>query len=202
VRLYPELPAQRLDLIARDVATLLALVALAKIGVEVHDAVDGLAVLGEGGEQTGGAIGGGFEAAADAVDDAPVVGERLGDALRGAGAGTGGEIEDLGRGGADAVHDLADLLGLLVFGLPAALLLLWALPPRIRQVRRLNEAARVLREPASPERRELIAMRAAFGLPYGILLRYTKDPLGDLEAGRYDALLAAELEQAGLRAPR
>lgn len=202
MRLYPELPAQRVDLIARDVATLLALVVFAKIGVEVHDAVDGLAVLGEGVERTGGAVSGGFDSAADAVDDAPVVGERLGDALRGAGAGTGGEVEDLGRGGADAVHDLADLLGLLVFGLPAAVLLLWALPPRIRQVRRLNEAARVLREPASAERRELIAMRAAFGLPYGILLRHTKDPLGDLEAGRYDALLAAELEQAGLRAPR
>jgi hypothetical protein len=42
-------------------------------------------------------------------------------------------------------------------------------------------------------------MRAAFGLPYGELLRFTKDPLGDLEAGRYDALVEAELEQAGLR---
>jgi hypothetical protein len=42
-------------------------------------------------------------------------------------------------------------------------------------------------------------MRAAFGLPYGELLRFTKDPLGDLEAGRYDALVAAELEQVGLQ---
>ncbi len=42
-------------------------------------------------------------------------------------------------------------------------------------------------------------MRAAFGLPYGELLRYTKDPLGDLEAKRYDALIAAELDQSGLR---
>ena len=33
----------------------------------------------------------------------------------------------------------------------------------------------------------------------GELLRFTKDPLGDLEAGRYDALVAAELDQAGLR---
>jgi hypothetical protein len=42
-------------------------------------------------------------------------------------------------------------------------------------------------------------MRAAFSLPYGQLLQYTRDPLGDLEDGRYDALVAAALEDAGLR---
>jgi hypothetical protein len=77
-------------------------------------------------------------------------------------------------------------------------LLLLAVPPRVRQVRRLNAAAQAIGE-LSSERRRLLAMRAAFGLPYGELLRFTKDPLGDLEAGRYDALVAAELEQAGLR---
>jgi hypothetical protein len=200
VRLYPDVPSQRVGLVLRDLATLLALVLFAKIGFEVHQAVDRLAVLGEGVERTGGAIGGGFDAAADAVDDAPVVGDRLGSALRGAGEGSGGEIEELGRGGAEAVHDLAVLLGLLVFGLPAALVLLWALPPRVRRLRRLNAAARVLRDPDAAARRELIAMRAAFSLPYGVLVRYTRDPLGDLDAGRYDALVAAELEQVGLRA--
>jgi hypothetical protein len=44
-------------------------------------------------------------------------------------------------------------------------------------------------------------MRAAFSLPYGQLLAYTRDPIGDLEDGRYDALVAAALEDAGLRAP-
>ena len=42
-------------------------------------------------------------------------------------------------------------------------------------------------------------MRAAFALPYGELLRFTRDPLGDLEAGRYDALVDAALDDAGLR---
>jgi hypothetical protein len=199
VRLYPDQPGRRIDLMARDLALLLALVILAKIGLEVHDAVDKLAVLGEGVESAGKGVSGGFDAAADAVDGTPLVGDELGEALRGAGEGTGGEAEDLGRGGAGAAHDLANLLGVLFFALPAGLLLLWALPPRVRQVRRLNAAARVLREPESAGRRELIAQRAAFGLPYGELLRFTKDPLGDLEAGRFDALVRAELEQAGVR---
>ena len=202
MRLYPDLPEQRLGLLLRDLALVLALVACAKVGAEVHDAVDRLAVLGEGVESAGNSVGGGFDAAADAVDDTPLVGGRLGSALRSAGEGTGGEAADLGRGGADAAHDLADLLGLVVFGVPAALLLLWRLPPRVAQLRRLNAAARALDEPLTPGRLELVASRAAFSLPYGTLLRYTRDPLGDLEAGRYDALVRAELEDSGLRPRR
>ena len=198
MRLYPDPPLQRLDLMARDLGVVVALLILGKVGLEVHDAVDRLAVLGEGIESAGSAVSGGFESAADAVDGAPVVGDDVGDALRDAGAGSGGEVEELGRGGSGAAHDLADLLGLVVFLLPAVPLLLWTLPPRIRQIRRLNAAARAL-SVESEERRRLVAMRAAFSLPYGTLLAYTEDPLGDLEAGRYDALVRAELEQAGLR---
>jgi len=198
VRIYPEQPARRLDLVARDVATILALVFFALVALKVHDAVDKLAVLGDGVESAGTAVTGGFDSAADAVDGTPIVGDRIGDALRGAGAGSGGEVVDLGRGGAGAAHDLADLLGALFFALPAALLLLWAVPPRVRQIRQLSAASRAVRD-LTPERRRLLAMRAAFRLPYGELLRFTKDPIGDLEAGRYDALVAAELEQAGLR---
>lgn len=199
MRIYPDQPGRRIDLMARDLAVVLALVIFGVVALAVHDAVDDLAVLGEGVESAGRGVSGGFEAAADAVDGTPIVGDELGDALRGAGEGSGGEVEALGRGGAGAAHDLANLLGLLFFALPAGLLLLWALPPRIRQVRRLNSAARALVD-LSPERRRLLAMRAAFGLPYGQLLRFTKDPLGDLEAGRYDALVAAELDQVGLQA--
>src|SRR3712207_7698719 len=41
--------------------------------------------------------------------------------------------------------------------------------------------------------------RAMCSLPYGALLRHTRDPLGDLAAERYDALVAAAFEDAGLR---
>jgi hypothetical protein len=56
-----------------------------------------------------------------------------------------------------------------------------------------------LDDQVSPERRRLIAMRAAFAVPYETLLRYTSDPLGDLSAERYDGLIAAVLEDSGLR---
>lgn len=51
---------------------------------------------------------------------------------------------------------------------------------------------------ADPERARLLAMRAAFGLPFRELLPYTKDPFGDLAEGRYDALVRAALADVGL----
>ena len=202
MRLYPDVPSRRLATLASDLLVLLLLVLFAWLGFYVHDAVDRLAVLGHGVRETGSAVRSGFDAAADAVDDVPLVGGRVADGLRGAGEGTGGNVADLGRSGEDSVHRLANLLGLLTFALPSLLLLLRFLPDRLAQARRLTAASRVLAEPDEPERRRTIAMRAAFALPYGRLLEYTRDPLGDLAAGRYDALVAAALDDAGLRTPQ
>jgi hypothetical protein len=200
MRIYPEVTGRRAATAARDVLAVALLIVFAWLGVTVHDAVDQLAVLGRGVHDTGAAVQGGFETAADAVADVPAVGDDLADGLRTAGEGSGGEVAELGRRGEERVHRLADLLGLLTFALPSALVLLQHLPGRIAQIRRLSAAERVLRQPDGPERRRLLAMRAAFSLPYGRLLEYSRDPLGDLAAERYDALVAAALEDAGLRA--
>lgn len=199
MRLYPQLRGPRNRAVLADLASIVLLVVFAWAGLKVHDAVDQLAVLGEGVQATGGAVQGGFDSAADAVDGTPVVGDDIADGLRSAGEGSGGEVEELGQDGEDSVHDLANLLGFVTFALPALLLLTRWLPGRIDQVRKLRAASTVLGDRATEERRRLLAMRAAFSLPYGQLLAYTRDPLGDLEDGRYDALVAAALEDAGLR---
>jgi hypothetical protein len=170
MRLYPDVPAARTRTVARDLLVVALLVLFAWLGLRVHDTVDRLAVLGEGVREVG--------------ENVPLVGD---------------PVEDLGRAGEERVHRLANLLGLIVFGLPAAIVLTRFLPERVRQVRALTAASRVLAEPESAERRRLIAMRAAFSLPYGQLLEYTRDPLGDLAAERYDALVAAALDDVGLR---
>lgn len=197
--LYPELRGPRARAVVADVASIILLVLFAWAGLKVHDSVDRLAVLGEGVQATGGAVEGGFESAAEAVDGAPVVGDDLADELRSAGEGSGGEVVELGEQGEESAHDLAVVLGLVTFGLPALLLLAQWLPRRIGQVEKLRAATAVLGDDATPERRRLLAMRAAFSLPYGQLLQYTRDPLGDLVSERYDALVAAALEDAGLR---
>ena len=200
MRIYPDTPNERGRAVARDALTLLALFVLAWLALKVHDTVDKLAVLGTGVRDSGNAVQDGFGSAADAVSGVPVVGGDVGDALRDAGAGTGGNVADAGRTGEERIHDLANLLGFLFFAIPASILLLTTLPARIRQVRELN-AAQSLLDTSSEERRKLLAMRAAFSLPARDLMRHTKDPIGDLELGRYDALIAAAYEAEGLAPP-
>jgi hypothetical protein len=201
MRLYPDMPGRRAAVVLRDALVVTLLVLFAFVGLAVYDAVESLAVLGTGVREAGSSVSGGFDAAAEAVDGVPLVGGALGGALRGAGEGTGGNVEDLGRQGEEAVRQLATILGLTTFVLPSAVLLALYLPTRIELSRRMSAADQVLRGDASPERQRVIAMRAAFSLPYGQLLAHTRDPLGDLAAERYDALVAAALEDAGLRAP-
>ena len=160
MRLYPDVPSQRAATLARDAVVLGLLVLFAWFAVQVHDAVDELAVLGEGVREAGASVQGGFETAADAVGGPPVLGDDLADGLREAGEGTGGNVEEVGREGEQRAHDLADLLGALTFAVPALLLLLQFLPQRVGQVRRLTAAARVLRG-GDGDRDRLLAMRAA-----------------------------------------
>jgi hypothetical protein len=202
VRLYPELRGPRARALVRDLVAITLLLIFAWAGFKVHGAVDKLAVLGEGVQASGGVIEDGFGSAADAVDGTPVVGDELADGLRSAGEGSGGEVVELGEQGEEGAHDLAMVLGFVTFALPALLVLVLWLPGRIGQVRQLHAASQVLGEQEGSERRRMLAMRAAFSLPYGQLLAYTPDPLGDLASERYDALVAAALEDAGLKSNR
>src|ERR671914_57756 len=99
MRLYPDVPRKRLAVALRDVLIAVLLFLFAQVA---------LAVLAVGVQRTGNAVEGGFGAAADAVDGTPVVGGELADALRGAGAGTGGEVAGLGESGEHAIRRLAD----------------------------------------------------------------------------------------------
>ncbi len=198
MKLYPDVPSRRTATVLRDAATLLALLLFAFLALEIHDKVDALSAAGRGAQDAGRSVQRGFDDAAGAVDGVPIVGGDLSGALRGAGKGTGGEAVRAGAAGEEAAHDAARWLGWLAFLVPAGLLLSRAVPPRVRQVRTLESAARVLR---GGEHAPLLAQRAAFSLPYGTLLRFTPDPLGDLEAGRHDRLVAALADDAGLRVP-
>jgi hypothetical protein len=198
MRLYPDTADDRGRAVAKDALVLLTLFVLAWVALKVHDTVDKLAVLGTGVHDSGQAVQSGFEKAADAVGGIPVVGGDVSGALRDAGSGTGGEVAQAGSQGEDRVHDLANLLGFLFFAIPASILLIATLPGRIRQFRELNATERLL-DLSSDERRRLVAMRAAFSLPARELARHTKDPIGDLATGRYEPLIDAAYDEAGLR---
>jgi hypothetical protein len=201
MKLYPDVPSKRRSTILRDLALLCLVLLFAWMGYRVHNAVDGMAVLGSGVKNAGLSVESGFGSAAGAVKGVPFVGGSLAGALEKAGQGSGGNVAALGQQGVDKVHELARILGLLVFLLPTILVLVIMLPSRIRQIRQLGAASAALVDTHDPERRRLLAMRAAFGLSYLTLLGYTRDPIGDLAAGRYDPLVAAALDDVGIRRP-
>jgi hypothetical protein len=202
MRLYPAAPRPLRATIAADLLALVLLAVFAVLAVQVHDGVDQLAQIGQGVEEAGGSIQGAFESAANGVDGLPLVGGQLAETLRSAGDTTAGRAIAYGRDGQEGVHDLAKLLGWVTFVIPALLVAAGYLPRRVRQVRRLSAAARALDATAVAEHEELLARRAVLSLPYADLLRHTRDPFGDLQRGHTAPLVAAALEEAGIRTPR
>ncbi|MFM9139295.1 MAG: hypothetical protein ACKOTH_01850, partial [Solirubrobacterales bacterium] len=191
MRLYPDLPTARTRQVVSDLVVVALIILFAWLGMKVNNTVDDLAVLGRGVKDAGGAVQGSLSDAGNAVAGIPLVGGDLKSALTDAGSATGGNVQSAGSAGEQAVERTAQVLGWITFGIPTLLVLLGYLPWRIRRWRRLNAAAAVLAAGADEERRRLLAMRAALALPYGDLLPYTRDPIGDLAEGRYEPLLQA-----------
>jgi hypothetical protein len=201
--LYPDVPSARRSQILRDLLVLALIAFFVWVGFKVHDLVAALAVLGHGVTAAGNSVQGAFDSVGNAVSNVPIVGGALGDAFHGAGDGTGGNLADIGQQGEDAVFLLARTLGIVTALLPISVLLVAVLPRRIRSIREMSSARAVSSvDLDDPERRRLLAMRAAFGLPYRELLPWTKDPFGDLATGNYDALVSAALADVGLRVPK
>lgn len=201
MRLYPDLPGDRFRAMFVDGVVLGLLALCLTIGMFVHAAVSELDVLGRGVERAGTQVEDAFGAVGNAVDGAPVVGDDLEDAFTGAGRRTSEPVIAAGARGREAVADLALLLGWITGGLPALMILLPFVPWRVLRARRLLAARRVFDHATAPEHRRLLAMRAVFSLPLSTLLAHTADPLGDLEAGRLEPLLAALGDEHGLRVP-
>jgi len=217
MRLYPASPNQAFRTVLGDLAIVLLLIVFAWAGVKVHDGILEFTVVGREIQDSGRtlanttrgtarAVEDAFASAGDAVQGVPLVGGDLAGALRDAPQGAtdpireSGEVQGarlvrLGREQVRRTEQAANAVGWLTFLVPALLLLAIKLPRRIRQVVRMSTAQRTLG--GAPE--HILAARAAYNLPYRTLARYTRDPFGDLAAGRHAGLLAALADDAGVR---
>ncbi len=137
--LYPDLPASRIQVLARDALTLLLLAAFVWLGFRVKHAVDQLAVLGTGVADAGSGIRSGFLSAASAAGNIPLAGDAISGALRSAAGATGGNLVAVGHSGENDAQHLGTILGLLMAGIPSLLLLGLILPRRLREIRELRE---------------------------------------------------------------
>jgi hypothetical protein len=217
MRLYPASSTGLARTVTADVAVILCLVLFAWMGMKVHDGIAQLASIGRGIQDSGRAISSSaiettnavesaFDGVADRIDGVPLVGDDLATALRDAPRGATNSLRQTAQEQGDRLiaagkeqerrtYQLANLVGWLMFLVPALVLLAFAIPLRVRQVRRMTVAQRTLR--GSPV--HILAARAAYSLPYGVLSRHTDDPFGDLAAGRHAALVAALVDDAGVK---
>jgi hypothetical protein len=159
------------------------IIAWAAVGYWVGQEVDDLA----GVTTSVRTVGGGVVDAGDAIGglrDLPLVGGAVakpGEAIARAGRDAQAAADDARAAGSR----LAVLLGLSVALIPVLPVLAVYLPPRLA----LERERRALTG-GVPD--ELLARRALVHLPLHELARVSPDPLGDLEAGRFADLAAAE----------
>jgi hypothetical protein len=103
----------------------------------------------------------------------------------------------------DAIQHVAIAVGLFVALLPIVTVTGLYLAWRVRDVRELTAATDFVeaaeRSGRVAEANAVLAHRAVALLPFRQLIRASSDPIGDLAAGRYEALAAAMLRRAGTR---
>jgi hypothetical protein len=183
------------SVVAIDLLVVLWTVVWLVLGITVGTFVNRLGALGDGLEGTGRTI----HRAGDAVDrlaDVPLVGEGF--------ASVAAEIHTIGddtaQRGRAVEQDIERLAWLIGIGLAAGptlpVLALWV-PPRVSRERERRALRRSLRS-GDGIALAYLANRAVAGRLFRELRRASDDPVADLEAGRYEALAALELEHLAL----
>lgn len=183
------------SIVAIDLLVVLWTAAWLVLGVAVGTFVERLGAVGEGMQDTGRAI----VRAGDAVgqlSDVPLVGEGF-DAIAQEIQEIGSETAQNGRSVEDDVDSLAVLIGAgLALGPTLPILALWV-PPRVSRERDRHALRKSLK---SDDRVALayLANRAVATRLFRELRKASDDPVADLEAGRYEALAALELDHLAL----
>jgi hypothetical protein len=200
VKLYADGQVRRTRQVAGDLLVVLWVVVWVRLARVVHDATLGLATPGREIQAAGGGLAARLRDAGSAVDDVPLVGDKVRSPFEGAGRAAD-QIASAGASQVEAVQHLAFWLGITVAVVPVLVVLaLWA-PARWRFVRQATAGQRLL---DSSGDLELFALRAMARQPVHRLARISTDPVAAWRAGDpavVRALATLELEDVGLRPP-
>ncbi|SDR67264.1 hypothetical protein [Agrococcus carbonis] len=199
MQLYSSRPARAALQVLGDLIALVTIVVAVWVARQVHDAIASLGALGTQVEDAGAGFSRTLRDAGEGLAQVPLVGEGVAQPFRDA-SGSAEELAAAGVALRDAVDALAGGVATALWLLPALLVvLLWVLP-RLRGVRR---AGATLRLAATPAGRELLAVRALVGQPMTRVLAAVPDPAAAMRAGdpaAIEALASLELRSAGVRA--
>lgn len=200
LKLYADTTGRRTVQVAGDILLLLWIYFWASAGQAVRDATLALAEPGRQLESGATDVASGLRDAGGRADGLPLVGEELAAPFRDAGDAAE-QIAAAGRQQAEAVTDLALLLGLVVAFIPITIAALVWVPPRVRFARRAAAAQRWVDSGADLQ---LFALRAMARQPMHVLARISVDPVAAWRTGESEtvrALALLELRDCGLQPP-
>ncbi|WP_148575088.1 hypothetical protein [Nocardioides caldifontis] len=200
MKLYADAPVRRTRQVAGDLLLALWIVAWVAFARLVHETVMLLARPGEEIESAGNGLAERLRDAGNAVDDAPLLGDRLESPFSGAGDAAD-KLAGAGASQVEAVEQLATWLALAVGAIPILLAVAVYVPLRWRFVREATAGQRFVDGAADLD---LFALRALTNQPMHRLAQVSDDPAGawrerDPLVVRRLALL--ELADLGLRPP-
>ena len=188
--------AQR-SIVAIDAVVVVWTIVWIALGITVGTFVGRLSAVGEGVSDAGRAVGRAGDAIAD-LSDVPLIGGGFAE-LSSEITGMGRETVERGRSIEDDVDRLALLIGASIALAPTLpVLAIWG-PPRISRERERHALRTSLRR-GDDVALAFLAHRAVATRLFRELRTVSDDPVGDLAAGRYEALASLELQHLGLRA--
>jgi hypothetical protein len=158
MRIYPDLAAARNRQVTRDVLVLLALVLFAFFAWAVKTAVMTLTAISTGFTDNAQGVQDSWESVGSSLSGIPFVGDDIQSTLDGLSDATVGNAVEAGQAITDAVTTTANVLALVTFAAPAAVLLVLYVPRRLDRSRAWTAADTVL---------SAIEVNPAFGLPGG-----------------------------------
>jgi hypothetical protein len=202
LKLYPDPPGRKARWIATDVVFVVWLVFWTFIGYYVHHLIEILQAIPDAIDRAGSALDVPLQDAMNRAAQIPIVGGLIVDRLQNASNATAGRAHAIAASLSNMI-DIAALGMALAVAAPAILLVIgfYGLI-RWRASREMGSAELVigvaLRQHRGDELKEALARRAFQVVSYRRLAKVSPDPLGELDAGRYDALAAEALRAAGL----
>lgn len=181
MRLYPDLAGPRNKQMSRDVLVLLALLLFAFFAWAVRKAVMTLTAISTGFTDNAQGVQGSWDSIGSSLSGIPFVGEDIQSALDGLSDATVGNAVEAGQAITDAVTTAANVLALVTFAAPAAVLLVLYLPRRLDRSRAWSAADTVL---------SAIEVNPAFGLAGGAARPVAgAPPVPEIEGQPHDTIV-------------
>src|SRR5919107_4183650 len=181
---YAQRPGRLAGQLLGDVFVLVWAVVWAVLGVVVDRTVSLLAAPARQTAETAERLSSNFSDAAGQAAQLPGLGEQLRRPFDAA-SGSLGDLVSSANQTVDTIHQIAALMGWMVFLIPVSLLVAFWLPRRIRFYRLAKAAQGFLDEEADLD---LFALRAMATQPMHVLARISPDPVGAWRAGGRGAI--------------